>query len=315
MKGARVTEWGSAPQYMDVPDLPAPSPSQLQLKMLAIGVHRLVQARAAGKHSSSKGAALPFDPSVDGVGVDEATGDMYYISIGPRGAASLFNERANVEKTQLVKLDPRADPVAVAALVNPVSSSWMALQCRTTENSCKGRTVLILGATGTSGRTSVAVAKSLGAARIVGMGRSEVSLAQVEGLDERVVIQDPVTLPPDLGPIDIVLDYVSGRVAVGVIETAAVRPGDNLQYIHIGDLSGEGDLVVPSRLLNMKPIRITGSGMGSWTPQEIRRETPALVAAAAEMERSSDIFTVPLSDVQSCWEAEIATKQRLVLVL
>lgn len=76
MKAARVTSWGSSPEYISVPDLPEPSPTQLQLKVVAAGLSRVVPARAAGHHPTAMGADLPFDPSVDGVGVDEATGEQ-----------------------------------------------------------------------------------------------------------------------------------------------------------------------------------------------------------------------------------------------
>ncbi|KAJ9138347.1 NAD(P)-binding protein [Pleurostoma richardsiae] len=314
MKGARITAWGSPPEYIDVPDLPPPSASEIQLKMLAVGVPRVVQARAAGTHYSSKKASLPFDPSVDGIGLDEATGSMYYVATGPGSSVSLLNERANIAKTQLVKLETGVDPVSVAALVNPVASSWLALQGRAV-GGCKGRTVMILGVTSASGRAAVAVAKSLGAARVVGMGRKEDALTEVQGVDTRLVIQEPFLLPSDLGPVDIILDYVGGRAGVGAMAAAEVASGENLQYIHIGDLAGEDSIVVPSSLLNGKPVRIMGSGIGSWSTQKMKEETPGLIAATAKMQRPSDVFAVNLAHVQAIWNTEDARKKRLVLTL
>ncbi|KAL2128029.1 hypothetical protein VTI74DRAFT_9828 [Chaetomium olivicolor] len=229
MKVARITSWGSAPEFISAPDLPAPSPTQLQVKVVAVAVPPLVRGRAIGKHPSARDASLPFDPSVDGVVQDEATRDLYYVS--PM-AASLFAERANVERQQLVKLAAGADPIAVATLVNPVGSSWMALRCRALPGSYEGATVLVLGATSTSGRAAIIVARSLGASRIVGMSRSEDTLAAVEGLDARAVLREPFTLPSDVGPVHIILDFVGGRAAVGVLQSAEVEPGKDLQYIH-----------------------------------------------------------------------------------
>ena len=238
MKGARVTAWGQPPVYMDVPDIPAAAPNEIQLKVVAVGVPRAVQGRASGLHYSSKTQPLPFDPSIDGVGLDEATGDLYYATLGPKGGPSMFNERVNVAKAQLVKLEQGADPINVAGLTNAVASSWLALRSRVL-GEVKGRTVVIVGATGASGRAAVTVARSLGAARVIGMARNETKLAEVEGLDVRVVLSDPVVLPSDLGTVDIILDYVGGRAAVGVMSAAEVAPGQNLQYIHIGDRSEE----------------------------------------------------------------------------
>src|SRR4051812_33580764 len=44
MHVATVSAWGSPPQYTTAPDLAAPGPSQLRLKILVAAVHRFVQA-------------------------------------------------------------------------------------------------------------------------------------------------------------------------------------------------------------------------------------------------------------------------------
>ncbi|KAK4109287.1 hypothetical protein N656DRAFT_783190 [Canariomyces notabilis] len=310
MKAARVVSWGSPPQYCSV-DLPAPSPSQIKLKVMAVAVPPLVRGRALGKHPTAQGAALPFDPSVDGVGMDEATGKLYYIA--PM-AAPLFTEYANVERSNIIKLGPGANPVAVATLVNPVGSSWMALRCRALPGSCKNATVLILGVTSTSGRAAVDVARSLGASRIIGMSRNEDTLAAVQGLDHRVVLQDPIALPPDIGPIHIVLDFVGGRAASGVLAAAKAEPGKDIQYIHLGDLAGEDVIPLQARLLNAKPIRITGSGMGSWSKQDMKQELGGLLGAVVKMGIPDGVFTASLADISGIWESEDAKKKRFVVI-
>lgn len=323
MRCARVTSWGSPPEYVKVPALPPPLPTQLQLKVVAVGVPNAVRARAARKHSSSMGAGLPFDPSIDGVGLHEATGDLYYVAYRPTGsspsagAGVLLAERANVDRSQLVRLDGGADPAAVAALVNPVASSWLALRCRAAWG-CEGRTVLIVGATSCSGRAAVAVARELGAARVVGMSRSWETLDMVPGLDDRVVLrEDPdrgVVMPERVGPVHVVLDYVGGRVSAGVMQAVEAPPGEDVQYIIVGGLSGEADVVLPPSLLNSKPVRVMGSGMGAWTKQELQRETPWFVKATARMKRPGNVVTRPLSDVKSAWDSKEVKGKRLVLV-
>ncbi|KPM43220.1 hypothetical protein AK830_g3315 [Neonectria ditissima] len=310
MKAVRVVSWDSAPEYIEVPDPAAPSPAQLQLKILAVGIPRVVRGRAAREHPTAFKAELPYDPSLDGVGLDEATGDRYFITAF---AAPLLAERANVDRKQLVKLGSAADPVTVAALANPASSSWLALRCRAI-GGCEGRTVVILGATSASGRVAVAVAHSLAAARVVGLSRSEDTLATVEGLDERVVLTDPLVLPPNIGPIDIVLDYVGGPAAVDLLQKAEVRPGENLQYIQVGGLAGHENHVLPARLINLKPIRIMGSGAGSVSRDEMQRETPGLVSAIASMKKPFDVFTAPLAEAHTVWNLEDSEGKRLVLV-
>lgn len=307
MNFARVTAWGKAPQYITGgASLPDPSPSQLQLKLLAVGVPRVVRGRALGKHSSVKGG-LPYDPSVDGVGLDEATGNKYYIT--PM-AAPLFAERANVERHQIIQLSPEADPVTVAALVNPVSSSWMALNARAI-GGCKGRTIFIVGATTESGRHAIHVARELGAAKIVGASRTQETLDKVEGLDERIILTDSFEVPKSVGPIDIVLDFVSGPINVAIMKTAEIH--ENLQYISIGCVSGHEELQIPASLLNARPIRIMGSGMGAFSMAEVKRETPGLVGLLGKMKRPLNIVTAPLATVETVWNST-GGKQRLVLI-
>jgi NADPH:quinone reductase-like Zn-dependent oxidoreductase len=190
----------------------------------------------------------------------------------------------------------------------------MALRCRALPGSCEGATVLVLGATSTSGRAAVTVARGLGAARIIGMSRSNATLATVEDLDERIVLQEPFALPHTLGPVNIILDFVGGRAAVGVLQSAEPEPGKDLQYIHVGDLAGEESISLPARLLNSKPIRITGSGMGAWGKMDIKKEIGELLDAVVKIARPQDVVTAPLAEIEAVWDTEEAKTKRLVLL-
>lgn len=311
MKVARVTAWGSPPEYVSAPDPPAPSPTQLQLSVVAAGVPRVVRARAAGKHPSAMRASLPYDPSIDGVGRD-ATGELYFIN---SLAAPVFAERANVERSQLMKLPAGVDPATIAGLANPTASSWLALRCRAI-GGCAGRTVAILGATSASGRIAANVARQLGAARVIGLARNEAALAAVDGLDARVRLQDPLVLPADLGPVHIVLDYVGGPAAVQLLQALQPPPpGENIQYILVGALAGYEHMDLPMRLVNVKPIIIMGSGVGSLTREDLDREMPGVVNALVKMGPIGvDVFAVPMAEIQTAWDSEEAQTKRMVIM-
>ncbi|KAJ0164986.1 hypothetical protein CTA2_12690, partial [Colletotrichum tanaceti] len=204
MRAALVTSWGSPPTYTTTADLPPPSPTQIRLRVLAAGVHRLVLARAAGTHYTS--TTLPHLPGADGVGEDPTTGRRYYFSALATGS---FAEFVNVERAMLAPLpetqtadaDADAVAVAVAAYTNPVMSSWMALAARTGTAPTTaagagagagagtvrepGFSVVILGVTSASGRVAVDVARSKGAGRVVGIARNAAAMAEME-LDERI---------------------------------------------------------------------------------------------------------------------------------
>ncbi|KAI1415285.1 NAD(P)-binding protein [Hypoxylon sp. FL1857] len=309
MNVALLTAWGKPPKYITgAPALPPPSPSQLQLKVLAAGVPRAAKGRALGKHTSVQGG-LPYDPSVDGVGLDESTGKKYYVA---PVAAPLYAERANVERHLLTELPSEADPVTVAALANPVSSSWMALSVRAT-GGVKGRNLFIVGVTSESGRNAVRVARHLGAAKIVGASRTKETLDKVEGLDERVLLTDPLEIPKSVGPIDIVLDYVGGPNNVAVMKSVQIQDGRGLQYISVGGVAGHENLVIPASLLNARDIRILGSGVGGLTMDDIVKQMPELVAFLSKIKRPANVVTAPLADIESVWDST-PEKQRLVLI-
>ncbi|RMZ44814.1 hypothetical protein AFCA_010856 [Aspergillus flavus] len=313
MKAALVTSWGKPPQYISIPDLPPPAPTQLQLKVLATSVTQVVRSRAAGAHSTAFKAPLPYDPSVDGVAIDEITGDMYFIT---QLAAPLFAERTNVDLRHVIRLDERNDPVKVAALANPVSCSWMTLRCRVI-GGCQGRTVLIIGATTASGRCAAIVACSLGATRIIGMSRNEETLAAVEGLDDRVVLREPFALPPSVGPVHIILDYIgNGPAASGILQTAQSAYGENLQYVQVGNIANRPHMfhVMPTYLINHRPLCILGTGIGCFTVEDWRKELPEIMKMISHMHIPFPIFTAPLSQVASAWESEDTLTKRLVLM-
>ncbi|TLD05153.1 uncharacterized protein PgNI_09489 [Pyricularia grisea] len=302
MRAARIHTWGLPPRFSLTASLPlAPPPStHMQLRIKAVGLHSIVRGRGQGTHPSCRGATLPFDPSVDGVGLDECSGRLFYINAL---AAPLLAERANVAVSDLVPLEgvgpSCCDPVAVAALVNPVSSSWMALRRRVV-GGVAGLTVLVLGVTSTSGRAAAQVARFLGAARVLGASRSGVD---VEGVDEHILLP-PAGQQLDIsvvGHVHVILDYVGGTAARHVLETVVTPPGLDTQYVHVGDLGGCDELAISGRVLNSKAIRIMGSGMGSWAKQDLRDEIPKLVEFTSTMERPGNVTTYRLEDIESAW--------------
>jgi NADPH:quinone reductase-like Zn-dependent oxidoreductase len=62
------------------------------------------------------------------------------------------------------------DEVTAAAIINPGNGAWLALTRRAALQ--PGETVLVLGATGVSGRIAVALAARMGAGRVIAAGRN-----------------------------------------------------------------------------------------------------------------------------------------------
>ncbi|KUI69131.1 Quinidine resistance protein 1 [Cytospora mali] len=312
MRAAVVTTFGQPPQYTSVSDPPSPSPGHLRLRVLAVGVPNVARAIAAGKHFLT--ASLPYIPGIDGVGVDDSASPprKYYFSTLPPSPGSL-SEHVNMDQKALVPLPDDVDEKSVAALANPAQSSWMAIRHRTSDLP-EGWSVAVLGATSASGRVAVRIARALGAGRIIGIARGERALAEVEGLDERIVLdgEDPARTDFSAlgGQVDVVLDYVYGPAVVALL--SSLRPTREVQYVQIGTLGG-GDVALPGALLRSKMIVLRGSGPGSWTMTQLAGETTAILKAVVDLKADS-LHVARLKDVESFWNSPDVKGKRLVFI-
>ncbi|KAK8030196.1 GroES-like protein [Apiospora rasikravindrae] len=301
MHAAQVLNWSEGPRYLSVDAPPAPTPDELQLRVLAAGAHNVVRSRATGTHYSAK--TLPHLLGMDCVARDEATGQLYYVS-SLADTFGTFAEYINVPKqgsTLLVPLPEGADPVAIAGSVNPAFSSWMAITARTTDLP-QDWTCLILGATSASGRLAVHAAKALGAKRVVGAARSEESLKSVEGLDDYVVFDAAEKEPQLLNAVgaDVVLDYVYGEVAERFFAKFR-NPGKPVQYVQIGVLSRRDGIALPSGILRSTDLTIRGAGGGSWNMGQLMKELPVLVPKLTGWP-AVPTTKVELKDIEKTWE-------------
>ncbi|KAJ0118138.1 Quinidine resistance protein 1 [Diaporthe amygdali] len=312
MHAAVVTDFGQPPKYTTAPDLPPPSPEQLRLRVLAAGVPNVARMIAAGKHFIS--ASLPYIPGIDGVGIDESVSpaQKYYFTTLPANTGSL-SEYVNIERKVAVPLPDDIDEKSIVALVNPAQSSWMAIRHRTS-NLPQGWSVAILGATSASGRIAVGIAKALGAGRVIGIARGEKALAEVDGLDEKIVLDGTDPAKTDFsklgGQVDVVLDYVYGPAILALL--SALRPTAEVQYVQIGVLSG-GDTTLPAALLRSKMITMRGAGPGSWTMAQLAGEAADMVGAVKGLKADS-LYVAKLEDVESVWNSPDVKGKRLVFV-
>jgi len=315
MNAAVVTTFGSAPRpgEWEVPE--ASGPDELVVEVVAAGLHPRVRSQAAGAHYTSTGA-LPLVPGIDGVGRD-AEGNLRYFVL-PDTALGAMAERTLIDARRSVVLPGDADPVAIAAAMNPAMSSWVALRRRVPEALPAGGSVLVLGATGNAGRIAVQVARRLGAARVVGAGRDGARLAALgaaEGI-EAVALDDGERLGALAGDVDVVLDYVWGAptaAAMAAVVTARADRARPLTWVEIGSVAGPA-AEIPSAALRAARLSIVGSGQGSVPTRDILAELPALAAEITAGTFSAQARAVPLADVERAWaEATAGTADRLVI--
>jgi NADPH:quinone reductase-like Zn-dependent oxidoreductase len=159
MKAAIVQGPGRTPAYADFP-APAPAEGERLIKVTAAALTQFARGRVSGAHYSSSGA-YPFVAGVDGTGKLEDGARVYFLS--PRAPYGAFAEQTVVNALQCLPLPDDLDDVTAAAIANPGMSSWAALVHRA--RLAPGDTVLVNGATGTSGRLAVQIAKHWGPRR------------------------------------------------------------------------------------------------------------------------------------------------------
>jgi NADPH2:quinone reductase len=87
---------------------------------------------------------------------------------GARRPYGAMAERTVVRRVQCFSVPEELDNVTAAATPNPGVSAWLSL--KHSAKLAAGETVLILGATGVTGRLAVQIAKILGAGRVVAAG-------------------------------------------------------------------------------------------------------------------------------------------------
>ena len=150
-----------------------------------------------------------------------------------------------------------ADPLAVAAGMNPAMSGWMPLVTHRDARGSLG-TVLVIGATGMAGHLAVQSAFALGAERVIAAGRDEAALARAAAAGAEAVALDPAaasgfsSLEKAVQPStpSLVLDYVWGPAAETAF-AAVAGPGGvggvrGPYSVSPGRTAGAGR-VIPSR--------------------------------------------------------------------
>jgi NADPH:quinone reductase-like Zn-dependent oxidoreductase len=315
MHAAVVTAFDTPPTYREIPTPTPQSPDEVLVDVIAAGLHPRVRSQADGSHYTSSGE-LPLVPGIDGVG-RAPDGTLRYFVL-PDTTMGAMAEQTVIDGRWSVTLPDDADPIPVAAAMNPVMSSWIALRQRIHFE--PGQTVLVLGATGSSGRMAVQVAKLLGASHVIGAGRDPHRLASLRelGADVTVRIDDTAAAVSDLAQVarevDVVIDYLWGALTADAMAAIVVNRSDPekpLTWVEIGSVAG-GVAAIPAAALRAARLQIVGSGQGSVPTRDILAELPAIAAEIVTGAFVIDARPMPLADVAAAWNNSGAT-QRIVI--
>ena len=316
MKAALIEQAGQAPVFADFTD-PAPAPGLCIVRVTASAISHVTKGRASGAHYSADGG-LPRVPGLDGVGVDEDGRRVYFIL--PEAPFGGMAERCLVDARRCIALPDGLADVDAAAMAIPGMSSWAALVERARLRA--GETVLVNGATGSSGRLAVQVAKHLGAKKVIATGRNAAALDELRALgadatialtDDREALEKAFKAAFQQG-VDVVLDYVWGPSAETLI-VAAAKAGPEavpIRFVQIG-ASGGSDIRLPSAALRSSALQLMGSGIGSIPQPRLLAAIRGVLETAPAAGFRIATRALPLAQVAQAWDAGDA-RSRVVLV-
>ncbi|MER6220696.1 quinone oxidoreductase family protein [Streptomyces sp. 900105755] len=304
MKAAVLHTFGEAPRYESFAD-PVPGEGEVTVTVTAAALNHYDRNVASGKHyESGSPDSLPRIPGAVGVG---RLADGTRVSFtGVRAPFGAMAEQAVVPQQLCIPLPDQVSDETAAALFNPAISQWMALDWRAGFQ--RGESILVLGATGVTGRLAVQIARLLGAGHVVGAGREEASLEAVRALGADAIVRlsgdketDAAALWEASGKTgyDVVLDYVWGPVA----ETALAMPGraSRTRYLQIGAMAG-AEIRLSAQVLRAGGWELMGSGSGTMPPMEqLLGYARSVLTHAATGRLTIDVEIHPLADVESVW--------------
>jgi NADPH:quinone reductase-like Zn-dependent oxidoreductase len=315
MKAAVVRALDQAPRY-ETFRLPE-SREGIVVDVVASALSPRVRSGASGQHYTSHGV-LPLVPGIDGVGRLPDGRRIYFLAADE--TIGTMAEKALADSRLAVPLPDNVSAPAIAAAMIPAISSWVALTKRAPLQ--HGQSVLVLGATGTSGQLAVQIAKHLGAGHVVAAGRDQKALDRLHDLGADEVVRltgtkaDGEAVAVAASEVDIVLDYLWGPVTTAIMPALCRRreaESRALNWVLIGSIAGD-DISLSSVLLRKRNLHVLGSGQGATSTAEMFSVSPDIVAAFAGGTLQVQIREVPLADVERHWSTIGPSGERLVFV-
>jgi len=311
VKAAVLQAYGQPPAYADVPD-PVPGAGEELIEVTAAPVNNIDKVRADGSHYSV--AARPDDlPRVVGViGAGRRAGGQRVLFGSEGGTMAQY---ATVRPEFTFPIPEGLDDAAAAAAWNPGLSAWLLFGWRARPE--PGSTVLVLGATGVTGRLAVQAARRHGAGRVVAAGRNPRSLAALPalGADTVISLSQPdadltAALAAEAGQTgyDVVADYLWGHPTEVFIDSLIREDIEvrtlRTRLVQAGQMAG-ADIRLPASALRSAGLEVLGMGTGTMPPYEqIGEMLTDLMGRLASGEVSIETEQVPLADVAAVWNRD-----------
>ena len=318
MQAAVLRAFGAAPRCEEFVE-PIASDGEVVLSVCAASLKPVDRQMASGSHYASS-QQLPVICGTDGVG-RLPDGQRVFFG-GARSPYGAMAQRTVVRRAFTFPIPDALGDETAAAIPNPAVSAWLSLDYRA--KLARGENVLVIGATGVTGKLAVKIAKLLGAARVVAAGRNPQALAALreQGADETIsLVEATAELSQSFARtagergFQVVIDYVWGRPAEAFLaaitrkEFAAMT--SEIRYVQVGETAGSA-ISLSASVLRSTPLTIMGTA--GIPPMNVLADAlQKVMRGAASGEISIETEAVPLAAVEDAWTREQSGRRIVVI--
>jgi len=320
MRAAVLHTIGTLPRYEEFPEpVAADKDGEVIVHVHAASLKPVDKQLASGSHYASR-SEFPRVCGSDGVGhLDD--GQRVFFG-GPRPPHGAMAQHTVVPRAFTFPVPENVNDETAAALPNPGISAWLSLAYRA--KLVRGENVLILGATGVTGKLAVKIARLLGAARVVASGRNQQALNTLHdlGADATISLALPATELSEAflreagqAGFQVVIDYVWGQPAQAFLTAMTRREFVAIQsetrFVQVGE-SAAPTITLPAAVLRSTALTILGSA-GIPARDVLVEAFRQVMTYAAKGDLQIDTERVPLADIENAWQRD-QPGRRLVII-
>ena len=320
MHAAVLHRIGTVPRYEEFPEpLVGEKNSEVIVHVHAASLKPFDKQLASGAHFTSR-RELPCVCGSDGV-VHLDDGQRVFFG-GPRPPHGAMAQRTVVPRALTFPVPENVNDETAAALPNPGVSAWLSLAYRA--RLIRGENVLILGATGVTGKLAVKIAKLLGAARVVAAGRNQKALKALGdlGADASISLLMPAAELSEAfrreagqSGFQVVIDYVWGRptevflAAITRTEFAVIE--SETRFVQAGE-SAAPTITLPAAVLRSTALTILGTA-GIPARDVLVEAFQQVMAYVAKGDLHIDTERVSLEDIENAWQRDQPGRRLVVM--
>jgi NADPH:quinone reductase-like Zn-dependent oxidoreductase len=320
MHAAVLHTIGTVPRYEEFPEpVIGDKDREVIVHVHAASLKPVDKQLASGSHYASAGQ-FPRVCGSDGVGhLDDGQRVFFGGARPPNGAMA---QRTVVPRAFTFPVPENVTDETAAALPNPGVSALLSLTYRA--KLVRGENVLILGATGVTGKLALKIAKLLGAARVVAAGRNQQALhaARDLGADATISLALPATELSDAfareagqSGFQVVLDYVWGQPAEAFLTAMTRKEFASIQsetrFVQVGE-SASPTITLPAAVLRSTALTILGTA-GIPPFDVLVQAFQQVMAYAAKGDLQIHTETIPLASIENAWQRD-QPGRRLVII-